>query len=651
MMDGTISYDVFDTVVTRAFAHPRDLFVHLGSLLQQRGLWPGDPLAFAGARWEAEVAAHRSSPENAVVLDEIYHLLATRLGWTEAMACMVKSLELEIESNSLRGVPLMRSSLDSARAAAGRLVFLSDMYLPSAVLRPWLEREGVIQPQDLLLISGEVRGNKSSGALFTTAREKAGGSFAKWRHTGDHPFADVEKPRQLGITATHATHAHLTARERQARGSSGEFAPVWRSLLAGAMRLARLERVPTTGREAVLWEVGASVAGPLFYGFVRWTLSEARSRGLRRLYFLARDGQIFLRVAQAIQAAEPNPIECRYLYASRLVFSGPAEMSTAETLRELAIPRAYFHSLRQALLQLGLDEAWAARELPAAFATLDFDANLPPATREELADWLLSPERAATLRAAIERRTAIARDYLASAGLLAGEPVGLVDAGWFGSIQRNLERILGNGHAPAPLTGFYLGLKPPQPPAPVGELLGYTNLHAPLPLLLDESHKVLVELLAQSDHGQVIGFTRKDSGWAPVLNHPGPVNLAEIRLFQEAVLLFTRRMLETAGETTVDEADFARTVIGLYRGFHDAPTAREVRVWGFLPHADQLFEQRHATLCAEQKFGETLAALWDYRQRPPHWWVQGQAALGNSFPLRSFAMLKRLWWRLRGRHE
>lgn len=651
MTDRTISYDVFDTVVTRSFAHPRDIFVYLGLLLRERDPGGLDAMEFARARWAAELTARKLSSWTEVLLDDIYRELATRLGWDATTALMAKKLELEVESRHLRGVPLMRPVLDSKRDEAGRLVFLSDMYLPAAVLRPWLEREGVIKPGDLLLISGEARGNKSSGALFTTALNETGGSFARWHHTGDHPFADVEKPRQLGIMAAHFGQAHLTRRERLARGTTGEFAPVAPSLLAGAMRLARLEHSLADDREAVLWETGTAVAGPLFYGFVCWTLAEAERRGLQRLYFLARDGQIFWRLARAIQQAGSGRVECIYLQASRLVFAGPAELDAPEALRLLAAPTAQFHSLRQTLVQFGLDDTWARCELPAEFTALDADSNLPQTTRERLADWLLAPARRAILRAAIERRAVQARAYLDSVGLRAGEPVGLVDTGWLGSIQRNLERILGQDGAPAALPGFYLGLLPPAQPATAGPRLGYTNTFDPLPLMREESHKVLIELMAQSDQGQVTGFRKQAGRWEPELNPPGPVNLEEIRLFQEAVLAFTRRMLDTAGTAAWPTEALARTVIGLYRDFHDHPAAREARVFGFLPHADQLFEQRHAPLCAEPGLRGTATMLWDFRRRPPHWWVGGQAALGQSLPLRVFRALKALLWRLLKRPE
>jgi FMN phosphatase YigB (HAD superfamily) len=640
------SYDVFDTVVTRSFAHPRDLYVHLGSLLAENGLSRIPALDFAEIRWRTERTAHRREPGGEFLLDDIYRELAAELGWDPAQAQAAKDLELAVESRHLHGIPLIRAELARARTESGRLLFLSDMYLPSAVLGAWLKRERIMEEGDVLYVSGEARANKHNGGLFLKVRDELGINPAHWRHAGDHPVSDCARPRSLGLDTVHLTHGHLTQREHIARGTTGEFAVPWRSLLSGAMRLARLGHAPANEREAVLWTTATNVTGPLFYGFVRWTLAEARRRGLRRLYFLARDGQIFWRIARELEANEPSPIDCRYLQASRLVFSGPSELATPRALRDLAMPNAPFHTLRQALLQLGLDFEWAKPRLPAAFATLDPDTNLALDMRDQLADWLLAPARAADIRAAVERRARQARAYLHSAGVVAGDAIGLVDAGWYGSIHRNLEHILGEPGIPAPLVGFYLGLRPQVPPAPAGELLGYTNCFQPLPLMRDPSHRVLVELMAQSDHGQVAGFAPGENGFTPVLLDQGPVNLAEIRLFQEAILTFTRRMSAIAGLAPAPETDFARTVIGLYRSFHDRPSRREAEIFGFLPHSDQPYEQRHASLCARFGFRDTVAALVNYRLRPPQWWMHGQAALGQGFLLRGFLALKGLKLRL-----
>lgn len=642
-MSETISYDVFDAVVTRAVAHPRDLFVRVGEIAgqPQTGV---PPLTFAQARWAAELATRARTNNSEVQLGEIYGTLATRLRWQEPTTRAVQQIELEVEARLLRAVPHMPAELAAARRRAGRILFLSDMYLPSAVLGEWLARLGVMAPPDRLFISGEMRGNKSSGRLFEAVRNAVGADYGSWHHAGDHPFADVEKPRSLGMQATPLPRVHLTPREWRVRGTKGEFALPWRSLLAGAIRLARLEHRATGERAAVLWEVGTAVAGPLFYGFIRWTLQEAARRGLRRLYFLARDGQVFFRIAQEIQRTEGGTVECRYLQVSRLVLAGPTEMESPAILRELIAPGGNFHSLSQAVSYLGL--ARDALELPARFAALDPDANLAPALRDALADWLMLPPQLALAQSALAVRRAQTRSYLITEGLGDGQPCGVVDAGWQGTSQKNLERILGDGSRPVPLTGFYLGLMPPRAPAAAGEMIGYANLFGPLPLRRDESHKVLIELMAQSDHGQVAGFQNVDGRCSPVLRDPGPVNLEEIRFLQGAILAFTRRMLEVRGECAMPADASARVVLANYRAFHDRPSLPEARVFGRMPHADQVFDQHHASLCAALPLRATLRALLNHRLRPPHWWLQGEAACGHAWLLRTFIALKACRWRL-----
>jgi hypothetical protein len=301
------------------------------------------------------------------------------------------------------------------------------------------------------------------------------------------------------------------------------------------------------------------------------------------------------------------------------------------------------------LWQLGLDNSPQPMSLPPELTHRDPDGNLTVDERRRLADWLLEPVRRRLIEEAMARRANRARAYLESNGLRAGEPIGLVDTGWLGSIQRNLERILGRPDQPCPLTGYYLGLMPPAAPLPAGEILGYTNRFAPLPIVREESHKVLIELMAQSDHGQVVGLEPKDGSWVPWLNPPGPVNLPAIKLFQEAVLAFTMRTLETDTVAPAPEDEFARAVIAIYRKFHDHPSASEARLYGFMPHADQLFEQRHANLCGDLSFGQILGALVDHRRRPPHWWIPGQAALGHAAVLRAFRALKALRWKIAGK--
>ena len=77
------------------------------------------------------------------------------------------------------------------------------------------------------------------------------------------------------------------------------------SWLAGASRLARLEAAQR-GVSAPQAEVGSGVLGPLLVGFALWVVAQARQHGVRRLYYVARDGEVMLAVARHVIGA-PRP--------------------------------------------------------------------------------------------------------------------------------------------------------------------------------------------------------------------------------------------------------------------------------------------------------------------------------------------------------
>ena len=65
------------------------------------------------------------------------------------------------------------------------------------------------------------------------------------------------------------------------------------------------------------------VLAPALAGFVQWILAQAKKDGIRRLYFLARDGYFPCRAARPSCEAYGISIECRYLYLSRYSLRRP----------------------------------------------------------------------------------------------------------------------------------------------------------------------------------------------------------------------------------------------------------------------------------------------------------------------------------------
>lgn len=631
------SFDVFDTLLTRVCADPPDIF-----RLVAREI--GEP-AFAAARPAAESAARRSAPAGEATLAEIYAEAQRQLGWNAAQRENALRCEIAIETRHLRAVETMRPVLAAARQRGDQVIFLSDMYLPARVIADWLRTFGYWVDGDRLYVSNEHRAGKGSGALFEIARTDLDASFSNWSHYGDHPWSDGRRPRQLGIDAPVVTGARLLPRERQALSAApGATSPLPLSLLAGTIRCLRLRAPLADVHAQALHEVATGVAGPLLHGFVSWCIQEAQRRGIQRLYFLSRSGQVMARVAAAANRTYAASVDCRYLYSSRLGYVTAAAAENPAQLRELAAPTALHHSIAQTLTILGLDAATGRALIPADLGE-DWHRNLPLAQRARLADLLLSTANLPQVQARLRHRAELARAYLATEGVDAGAPIAVVDTGWFGSTQRALEQLLGSPGAPAPLTGFYLGTVEQTPHPPAGEMLGYTNSFSRLSLRRDTSHLVLLELLTQADHGPLVGFTRDETGRVvPELDPAGPARPDEIRRFQDAVMSFVHEYMNAAPEAGAGDAAWARAAIRLYRSFHDHPSRPEVEVFGRMPHADQLKEGDFAQLAPELSLARVARALASPRHRPPCWWLAGQEVLGHRWMIRPYRLAKRLKW-------
>ena len=109
-------------------------------------------------------------------------------------------------------------------------------------------------------------------------------------------------------------------------------------------RRTRLAAPPDASEtERVIWDVSADVSAPLIALFVDWCLRESRAAGIERLYFLSRDGQVMMQVAEILGLRDSDPTDCRYLYVSRQALLLPAVGDVFQKNRHVVVgvvPRA-----------------------------------------------------------------------------------------------------------------------------------------------------------------------------------------------------------------------------------------------------------------------------------------------------------------------
>ena len=82
------------------------------------------------------------------------------------------------------------------------------------------------------------------------------------------------------------------------------------SLLAGIERTARI-----VGGNTPIITLAADFVAPAYIPYVIYIMQRARQRGIKRLYFLSRDGYILMKAAQALKGYDD--IEIHHLFVSR----------------------------------------------------------------------------------------------------------------------------------------------------------------------------------------------------------------------------------------------------------------------------------------------------------------------------------------------
>ena len=200
--------------------------------------------------------------------------------------------------------------------------------------------------------------------------------------------------------------------------------------------------------------------------YVEWTLKQAQADGVRRLYFLARDGYLMYRMASELCMSRNIPVECRYLYGSRYAWRIPWYHLDRDGCLEKVCLDGLDVSFRSMLERAGLG-AGDALQIASRYWPECSKDELDRRIREriprvQLKEW---KERLRTDQSFWERVDQLSRaayesttGYLRQEGLFEEIRYGIVDSGWVGSIQATLEKLLESAGCPAKPEGYYYGL-------------------------------------------------------------------------------------------------------------------------------------------------------------------------------------------------
>ena len=464
MQPSIYSFDVFDTCVSRRFAYPRDLFFELGLRVAPANLTSAQADAFARKfqvlRIRAEKwASRRNWPHRCPDIHEIYRGFRAPQGCT-AESNQLAEAEIALESESIYAIPKALEKIALARQSGAKIIFISDMYLPGIVLEPILKRLGVMVAGDALYVSCDIKHSKRSGKLFDHVIKSEAVLPAHIAHIGDNFHADVRMGNRAGISASHFSDALLSEHERHIAGMKISQ----NASASHAAALSRMSRLTFVNKdEEIQCEFDSlihSTIAPFLVTYVAWVLDQARAAGLKRLYFVARDGQVFYKIALQL-LGEDSDLELRYLYGSRSAwFSASITKDSIAWKRFLAM-KGQSNSCLDILSRAGISADVQLNVLAQLnISEGERSKNLSPDQADSFVKNILADHNISDLifESASQSRNLVLK-YFSQEGLLDDTPWALVDVGWALNPQAALKRIISTVKGKDfSITGYYIGI-------------------------------------------------------------------------------------------------------------------------------------------------------------------------------------------------
>lgn len=642
--DDVLSLDVFDTALTRCFDSPVDLFAEVERRLCVR--LGRAAKGFAEARVLAEqIARDEQNAVNPAREDITYEAIYGKLqGLLPRIADWerVSAIELDVEREALCAVPDVLALTRELRAAGGRYVFVSDMYLPADFLAEVLRLNGY-EGFEKIYVSSELGLTKASGHVWHAVG--ADHALDRLLHVGDDPRSDVSMPLARGIRTFHY------ARARSERRTGAKLTPALIPFSINRRCVVLQSRVCPGARQEPSqgwYDMGRSWGVLVLGAFVNWLAQRVKTYGIDRLYFCARDGYLMKRAWEAAGYAESLPVEVRYIHISRAALNLPVAMVDSSPQYLSASLLSFLSSstgrvsIRDALERVCLlDAKPLVTELKYGFGSLEKILD----TAETIGKFEdILQKHSALIYARLADRYDLCIQYLRQEGLLDGSNNAIVDMGWHASMQRSLVTLLNSASdgRSSNLVGLYYGLWPAagRNRYLAGPMESCFTSEFLVPERQNEVHQAVayLEELHSPRHGTTTQYRVGEEGAIEAILKR---NLAEEHQYDQCTQWFQQGTLDALKELfSADECTRplcpedleSEAAIAALGSTFLSPTAEELELLAGVGHCATFDHARHDPLLtrdAPAELGELRRALataeWRVGQAK-YWWQHADDA-------------------------
>jgi len=282
-----LSFDIFDTLITRFCIDPDEIFFQVERLTRFEN--------FAYYRKKAEDYLLRNT-EN-YDLEDIYLKLAAELNLNRCDLEHLKDAEVEAEIQNVIGI---KENLEQVKDGD---LLISDMYLPENVLRQMLHKAG-LEKQVNLYVTAKGKHNGTAWREITDAMKIT-------RHLGDNLHSDVQMAQRYGIKANLYQAAQPSPVEKALHEIGAKN-------LAKVIRKIRLVNHFKDPLQQNFYQCFVQGNLVILVAFSVFLLRIAQQNKLEQYLFSSRDCYHLHKIFRQIVSNSDFFVDCTYFFTSRL---------------------------------------------------------------------------------------------------------------------------------------------------------------------------------------------------------------------------------------------------------------------------------------------------------------------------------------------
>lgn len=336
-----ISFDIFDTLITRPLYNPTDLFCMLDKKFEE--LYKSN-ISFSKIRILAENIARQKENKRHpsfqdVNIDEIYKYISSEYNIPISIVELLKEEEKKLEIQLCRQRKSVKELFDAALISGKKVIIVSDMYLDEETIVKILNKNEYYGYEKLYL-SSTLRLTKYSGALFKAVLEDLNIKGNKILHLGDTWQNDIVNAKAAGIETMFIPKA-IEVFENKIPNICTNNCGYIAKFACGSVQNSK-EFMKSLGFRSMLalaankyfdnpyrsfnefsdfnvdpYFIGYYALGMHMAGIVKWIMEESEGKGYENIHFMSRDGYLPMKIYERYYKIYEGIPQAKYIYTSR----------------------------------------------------------------------------------------------------------------------------------------------------------------------------------------------------------------------------------------------------------------------------------------------------------------------------------------------